>query len=184
MSNCRQRALHCWTLKCTSFDQTNPHVNGCATLSSLTAAFPTTFEGQNHSILANPGCKSIIEILRHRLLIFLQLRDVQHMSSKCTSVCPSSRKSYYMENCRDVQIFLFLALIYAYLFCCCAGGYIPHSKFRRPRFEPRAALENCYRISSCKQFLTVWNAYFWLLHFSARKKKEKSFWQHCWGFFM
>lgn len=43
----------------------------------------------------------------------------------------------------------------------------------RPRFEPCAALENCYWISSCKQFLTVWNAYFWLLHFSAWKKKGK-----------
>lgn len=42
----------------------------------------------------------------------------------------------------------------------------PHSlsllKVCRPRFEPRAALENCYRISSCKQLLTVRNAYFWL----------------------
>ncbi len=87
-------------------------------------------------------------------------------------------KCHHMEDLTSVQRWLghvwslylavLLTLIYAYaqglytpnVLCCW-----PHSlsllKVCRPRFEPRAALENCYRISSCKQFLSVWNAYFW-----------------------
>lgn len=87
-----------------------------------------------------------------------------------------------------------ILLIYAYVkllyvcvnVLCCGAHSLSLLKVCRPRFEPRAALANCYRISSCKQFLTMWNAYFWLdcciFFFCMEKKKRKvpkPSWQHC-----
>lgn len=132
--------------------------------------------------LSNPGCKS-----RNRPGIV-----------ESPYFCPDEATTCKALNLRDgVSAFwkcrgdLDMCGVCAWLFCwpwsmhmpkyvlCCAGGCIPY--LCRPRFEPRAALENCYWISSCKQSLTVWNAYFWLLLVFLHGKKAKSSWQHCWA---
>lgn len=71
---------------------------------------------------------------------------------------------------------------------CWAVGNIPllSFKFAAQDLSHVRALENCYRITCSKRFLTLWNAYFWLPHFSAwkkkkKKKKAKSLWQQRWA---